>query len=74
MAQAIEQNDMNQLKQLGRGQDLSQKGDQDMGLLWFAIARKNFDSIRNGRLILRLKCASKCARGETPVIPYGHTR
>ncbi|WP_153015372.1 ankyrin repeat domain-containing protein [Ventosimonas gracilis] len=46
MAQAIEQNNMAQLKQLARGQDLSQKGDQDMDLLWFAIARKNFDAIR----------------------------
>jgi len=46
VAQAIEQNDMAQLKQLGRGQDLSQKGDKDMDLLWFAIARENFDAIR----------------------------
>jgi len=46
MAQAIEQNNMTQLKQLGRGQDLSQKGDKDMDLMWFAIARENFDAIR----------------------------
>jgi len=46
MAQAIEQNNMAQLQQLGRGQDLSQKGDQDMDLMCFAIARKNFDAIR----------------------------
>jgi len=46
MAQAIEQNDMAQLKQLGRGQDLSLKGDKDMDLMWFAIARENFDAIR----------------------------
>jgi len=46
MAQAIEQNDMAQLKQLGRGQDLSLKGEKDMDLMWFAIARENFDAIR----------------------------
>jgi len=46
IAQAIERNDMAQLKQLGRGQDLSQKGDKDMDLMWFAIARENFDAIR----------------------------
>jgi len=46
MAQAIEQNNMAQLKQLARGQDLSQKGEQDMDLMWFAIARENFDAIR----------------------------
>jgi len=46
MTQAIEQNNMTQLKQLGRGQDLSQKGDQDMDLMWFAMARKGFDAIR----------------------------
>ena len=46
MAQAIERNDMEQLKQLAQGQDLSLKGDKDMDLMWFAIARENFDAIR----------------------------
>ncbi len=46
MAQAIERNDMGQLKQLAQGQDLSLKGEKDMDLMWFAIARENFDAIR----------------------------
>jgi len=46
IAQAIERNDIAQLKQLGRGQNLSLKGDKDMDLMWFAIARENFDAIR----------------------------
>jgi hypothetical protein len=46
MAQAIERNDMAQLKQLARGQDLSLKGEKDMDLMWFAIVRENFDAIR----------------------------
>ena len=46
MAQAIERNDMAQLKQLARGQDLGLKGEKDMDLMWFAIARENFDAIR----------------------------
>jgi len=46
IAQAIERNDIVQLKQLGRGQDLSRKGEQDMDLMWFAISRENFDAIR----------------------------
>jgi len=46
MAHAIERNDMAQLKQLAHGQDLNLKGDKDMSLMWFAIARENFDAIR----------------------------
>lgn len=46
MAQAIERNDMEQLKQLAQGQDLTLKGEKDMDLMWFAIARENFDAIR----------------------------
>jgi len=46
MAHAIERNDMAQLKQLAHGQDLDLKGDKDMSLMWFAIARENFDAIR----------------------------
>lgn len=46
MAQAIERNDMPQLEQLAQGQDLSLKGEQDMDLMWFAIAHENFDAIR----------------------------
>jgi len=46
MAQAIERNDMTQLKQLAQGQDLSLKGEKDMDLMWFAIMRENFDAIR----------------------------
>ena len=46
MAQAIERNDMEQLKQLAQGQDLTLKGEKDMDLMWFAIMRENFDAIR----------------------------
>jgi len=46
MARAIARNDMAQLKELAQGQDLTLKGEQDMDLMWFAIARKNFDAIR----------------------------
>lgn len=46
MAQAIERNDMEQLKQLAQGQDLTLKGEKDMDLMWFALARENFDAIR----------------------------
>ena len=46
MAQAIERNDMEQLKQLAQGQDLTLKGDKDMDLMWFSIMRENFDAIR----------------------------
>ena len=46
MAQAIERNDMDQLEQLARGQDLTLKGAKDMDLMWFAIGHENFDAIR----------------------------
>ena len=46
MAQAIERNDMEQLMQLARDQDLTLKGEKDMDLMWFAISRENFDAIR----------------------------
>ncbi|SDT88662.1 ankyrin repeat domain-containing protein [Halopseudomonas salegens] len=46
LAQAIERNDMAQLRQLAEGQDLSLKGEKDMDLMWFAIAHENFDAIQ----------------------------
>jgi len=46
LAQAIAHNDMARLKDLARGQDLTQKGKKDMDLLWFAIVNEQFDAIR----------------------------
>jgi len=46
MAQAIDAGDMTKLKALAQGQDLTQKGNKDMDLMWFALVRQNVDAIR----------------------------